>query len=499
MSSRLFACGLAILCALFAPYSSAQTTRSTTLPTPTADFELHEWAIFVAEPLAPRANAVAAIKSTLPSFVVSRRPDADPDERMNVMPIGVIRIVGGKTPSPKFDVLLNLKGGDFQGHWPKAENNRNNRLLWSNLIADETTPTLSQLDPKHWLNRLREPESRYLTAGRDTRGERFLLYDAEPTFNMPLKVEASGENAYRVGNTSAETISNLELYKSKPDGWHKAFAATVGASRAAATKPATTQALDTAPPKIKPGDTITVAVDFTQLNVVERVKTAQVSDSGEFSAPLVDNFKVAGKTTEQLEKDFQKRYTDQGIGVSKVTVTLRPKEQVTAATGPTGPVVEMSLSKDAVSDPKQLLGAWKERLAATGLAPLDTDLILDILAKYAIDSGRLTGVYMLDQKQMDDLLPEEVVPTPAKTVRVGLVIVRNIDPQINDEIAQLVKQLGDDEWSKREEAQKKLTTFGRAAKNAVEKATHEKDLEVVWRAEAVLRTIDPQKFQPQGQ
>src|SRR5438045_6839443 len=119
---------LAILFSLLALHSSAQTTRSTTLPTPTADFELHEWAIFVAEPLAPRANAVAAIKSTLPSFVVSRRPDADPDERMNVMPIGVIRIVGGKPPSPKFDVLLNLKCGAFQGDWRKAENTRNNRL-----------------------------------------------------------------------------------------------------------------------------------------------------------------------------------------------------------------------------------------------------------------------------------------------------------------------------------------------------------------------------------
>ena len=62
---------------------------------------------------------------------------------------------------------------------------------------------------------------------------------------------------------------------------------------------------------------------------------------------------------------------------------------------------------------------------------------------------------MLDQKQMDDLIPEEVVPTPAKTVRVGLVIARNIDPQINDDIAALVKQLGDDEWSTREAARRR--------------------------------------------
>src|SRR5439155_26154021 len=125
---------------------TTQPTQPTTIPAPMADFELHEWAIFVAEPLAPRANNVAAIKSTLPSFVVSRRPDAQGEERAVLMPIGVIRIIGGKTPSPKFDVLLNLKGGEFQGHWPKAENNRTNRLLWSNLVADDAKPTLSQLD-----------------------------------------------------------------------------------------------------------------------------------------------------------------------------------------------------------------------------------------------------------------------------------------------------------------------------------------------------------------
>jgi hypothetical protein len=101
---------------------------------------------------------------------------------------------------------------------------------------------------------------------------------------------------------------------------------------------------------------------------------------------------------------------------------------------------------------------------------------------------------MLNQERMDELLPEEVVPVPAKSVRVGIVIVRNIDPEINKEIAVLIKQLGDEEWSKREEAQKKLVTFGRAAKSALDKAAKDKDMEIVWRAEAVLRAIDPMKF-----
>jgi hypothetical protein len=97
---------------------------------------------------------------------------------------------------------------------------------------------------------------------------------------------------------------------------------------------------------------------------------------------------------------------------------------------------------------------------------------------------------------MDDLLPMEIVPSPSKITRVGLVVLRNIDPAISDEIDQLVKQLGDDEWSKREAAQKKLTAFGRAAKDALEKSAHSKDMEVVWRSEAILEKIDP-KAAPQ--
>jgi hypothetical protein len=466
-------------------------TQPTSLPTPTADFELSEWAIFIAEPLAPRANAVSAIKSTLPSFVSSRRPDAQGDERGDVMPIGVIRILRGKTPSPKFDVLINLKGGEFQGHWPRAENNRTNRLLWSNLIADNAAPMLSQLDEKHWLNRLRDTQSHYLSAEHDTRGERFLLYDAEPAFALPLRIQPGADGGFRVSNAGSDALLDLELYKSKPDGWHKAFTQSLAASRSA-TKPSS-QPADTTP-KIKAGDTLTVSLDYSQNIIAERTRTGKVTASGDFNLPLFGNIRVIGKTTDQAEADIKARFGTSGVGLNTVTVTLQPKEDVVAATGPTGPSTQMALSSETFSDPKQLLAGWKDRLLATGIAANDVDLMLDILAKYAIDSGRLTAVYRLDRDRMDELVPEEVVPQPAKVTRVGLVIVRNIDPDINNEIAQLVKQLGDDDWAKREAAQKKLTEFGRAAKSAVEKAARDKDMEVVWRAEAILHAIEPQRF-----
>jgi hypothetical protein len=476
--------------------TTAPATTQPKLPTPTADYEVYDWAVFVAEPLAPRANAVAAIKSTLPSFVVSRRPDSEPDERMQPMPIGIIRVTGGKSPSPKFDVLLTIKNGEFQGHWPKSES-RNNRLLWSNLVADDAKPSLSQVDPKHWFNKLRDGESKYLSAQRDSRGERFLAYDAEPAITMPLKVEAAGQNGYRVSNTGSADVLNLEFYKGRDDGWHNAFVTTLPASSAAKAHP-TSKPADDGQPRLAVGDSLTLTIENLGGGGATNNRTTKLGSNRALSVPMVGNVEIAGKTVEEAEQAITKKYADANIVVSKITLTIQGKQSAPAAaptTGPAGPASEIPLSTSAVKDPKQLLDAWKERLADAGLPPTDNETFLDILSKYAIDSGRLTAVYRLDRKQMDDLLPLEIVPQPAKMARVGLVIVRNIDPQINEEITKLIKQLGDDDWATREEAQKKLATFGRAAKSALEKAAKEKDMEVVWRAEAVLRTIDPQKFQ----
>src|SRR5947207_15084023 len=100
---------------------------------------------------------------------------------------------------------------------------------------------------------------------------------------------------------------------------------------------------------------------------------------------MLGNIRVAGKTTEQAEKEIQKRFADSGVGLNKVSLTLRPKEDVAPTTGPTGPGVELALSDETFSDPVQLLAGWRDRLSSAGLAEVDVNLMLDILAKYAID------------------------------------------------------------------------------------------------------------------
>src|SRR5690349_2976724 len=53
------------------PVVRAQTTKPSS--TPSGAFEVQEWAIFIADPNQPRANAVSLFKSTLPEDANSRR------------------------------------------------------------------------------------------------------------------------------------------------------------------------------------------------------------------------------------------------------------------------------------------------------------------------------------------------------------------------------------------------------------------------------------------
>ncbi len=159
----------------------------------------------------------------------------------------------------------------------------------------------------------------------------------------------------------------------------------------------------------------------------------------------------------------------------------------------------IELSSTGQKDPATVLAPWKDKLAAAGLPPTDFALITSILQKHALDSKRLTAVYCLDANQMEELLPLEVTPQPRKTVRVGLVIVRNIDPAIITEIDSLIAQLGDDSWPKREAAFNALEQLGLAAKPKLEATLkNAKDPEVIYRLERLIAALtqDPNNPMP---
>jgi hypothetical protein len=99
-------------------------------------------------------------------------------------------------------------------------------------------------------------------------------------------------------------------------------------------------------------------------------------------------------------------------------------------------------------------------------------------------------IYRLDEAELDRLLPLEVSPTPARTVRVGLVVAKNIDPVMPAEVDRLVTQLGDPDWRARERASQALNALGPAARTQLQAATKHADAEIAIRAEKLLASMD---------
>ena len=79
----------------------------------------------------------------------------------------------------------------------------------------------------------------------------------------------------------------------------------------------------------------------------------------------------------------------------------------------------------------------------------------------------------MDDADLDRLLPIEIAPRPAKITRVALVIARNVDPALPDLIDQLISQLVDPDWKKREAASDLLASYGPAAEARLKVAAAE--------------------------
>jgi hypothetical protein len=438
-----------ILSLIFTPLSMAAVATSG----PSGDYELHEWVIFVADANQANANALSEFKATFPEFVSTRRGMADEKQANQPMPIGVIRLLGNvpTDDKQKIDILLEMKSGQFNGHWPKAES-KSTRLLWKDMVASPTPPRMGEVDPKNWFKKIRDGESNYLSFNGS--GDRALVYDAEVPFKMPIKITGEGP-AYKVQNSSEYTLRNLEFYKPTDSGWQIAILPELKATQPRpATRPTTTQATTMATTRHAPSE-------------------------AEVKAVFAEGEKPAPATRPATRPAMR-------AGTASRPSTRSGTTQ--ASTAPTSqPAVGITLT---ATDSKTMpVSAWKDRLTASGLARVDTDLILSILQAQGGDSKRMTAVAQLDREDLDRLIPEDVVPTPRKTVRVGLLILKNIDPSILKEVELLIAQLGDVDWNKRQAAQKALSDLGRAAEPQLQTATKNKDLEIVYRAEKLLQAI----------
>ena len=94
--------------------------------------------------------------------------------------------------------------------------------------------------------------------------------------------------------------------------------------------------------------------------------------------------------------------------------------------------------------------------------------MLSLYADAFFKSKETVILFRVPQGTIDEWMPLEVDPDNTK-MRVALVMCFKVDPLIRDEVKQLVEQLADDVYAKREKAEQKLRDLGRMAIPALRK------------------------------
>lgn len=413
-------------------------------------FDLHEWAVWVADPNLAQANARDRYPNAMPTTVTSSRHSEARRDEPRISPVAVITFYG--EPVGDLDLELRLPGASVLAHWPKADQS-GRRLRWDKLsLAREPGDSgrMAYVGDDHWFQQARKLGALYVNHGART--ERFIAYDAEVKFSLPIKIEG-GPDRYRIRAAANYPLHDLVVSAPAPGGRRIGWVDLVPA----------------APPKAPTAKT-------------SPAPAARPSPKAE--APKAEP--KADAKPQPVPKP-----TPAPTQATAAAKTAEPNKSSTPEPpAAEGPPVEVTLSPPLVAGSPDLLrettDSWRDRLRRTGLKPDEIDLILSLYAKPLFESREMTVLFRLPAATFDEQLPIDVFPAPQKTLRVALVLVRNIDPGIKDEVKGLIARLGHAKYAEREAAERRLTDLGGVAWPALKDALKNSDLEIVFRAEQIL-------------
>jgi hypothetical protein len=104
-----------------------------------------------------------------------------------------------------------------------------------------------------------------------------------------------------------------------------------------------------------------------------------------------------------------------------------------------------------------------KQLKDVGLFEDEARALADVWKQEFFQAEGLTLFYRLPQEEYEKLLPMKLKPRPEKLLRVGLVLQPHCEPDLAERVADLAKDLGSEDFEKRERAQESLEKLGRAA------------------------------------
>ncbi|MGE3807854.1 MAG: hypothetical protein AB7K24_24585 [Gemmataceae bacterium] len=160
---------------------------------------------------------------------------------------------------------------------------------------------------------------------------------------------------------------------------------------------------------------------------------------------------------------------------------------------PAGAEVTIPLQTFAGQAPDELVKSVKKSLEDAGLFGEEADSILKIWHKSFFEAGGLSALHLLPRAEYDRMLPLEVSPQPAKTVRVGIAYHPHIEqqPELKARVTKLIADLDSEEFTVREAATHTLEEIGPWVVPFIEQALRNgPSLETRKRLERILNKAD---------
>ena len=418
--------------------------------------ELHEWSVWLAEPQGKEINSLTNYISAMPGVVETERSRRKDAEKPGPSPVSVMTLYG--EPPEVVDIDLKIASGRPIAQWPRSEG-KANRLRWLDLkVAKELTnrEALAYIPEGHWFHRARELGGLYLQLKKGGRIERFLTYDLEFQTSLDVRLDG-GPDEYKVANLGKHALNDVLLIVPGPGGRRLGWLDSIGpAAGAPGTSPG--NPAGTPPVAAQPARSGGAVIVRAPQGVV-----AVAAPPGAVAAPV------------QLPPGANPPAGQPGAAG-------QPAAKETIADIP----LSTLLATDSDEFKEKTSGELRRRLAASGLKEAEIDLLHSLYAKHLFESDAIQLVFRLPQSAIDEMTPLTVEPENTKTKRVALVIARNVDPRLREDVQKLVAELGDASYAKRENAEKRLKALGRLAIPNLKEALKNKDTEVVMRAERLL-------------
>lgn len=143
---------------------------------------------------------------------------------------------------------------------------------------------------------------------------------------------------------------------------------------------------------------------------------------------------------------------------------------------------------------KTLSKELTDRLVKAGLNQDEADAMVQVWYEGLFKQDDLTLFYRVPQTVYEKWLPIKAEPAPAKTARVGLVVHRHLEPELDARVEALIKQLGAEAFDTRDKAQTQLLKIGGAAFPLLEKNAKSDDTEIAKACQDILKALDARPF-----